>query len=100
MLGGDFKADPGLSVTEGPIARTNNFKYFGSWAVSSKRDFEVRRAQAWQACKQMNRVWQSNVSRNIKVRLFQATAETVLLYGAEAWTMTKGLESALDGTYT
>ena len=48
----------------------------------------------------MHRVWQSNVSSNIKVRLFQATVETVLLYGAEAWTLTKGLERALYGTYT
>ena len=78
MLVGDFKADPGLSVIEGPIARTNDFKYLGSWVVSSKRDFEVRRAQAWQACKRMHRVWQSNVSCNIKVRLFQTTVETVL----------------------
>ena len=31
---------------------------------------------------------------------FQATVETVLLYGAEAWTMTKGLERALDGINT
>ena len=44
--------------------------------------------------KRMHRVWQSNVSRNIKVRLFQATVETVLLYGAETWTMTKWLESS------
>ena len=100
MLVGDFKADPGLTVIEGPITRTNDFKYLGSWVVSSKKDFEIRRAQAWQACKRMHKVWQSNVSRNIKVRLFQATVETVLLYGAEAWTLTKGLERALDGTYT
>ena len=101
MLVVDFKADPGLSVIEGPIARTNDFKYLGSWVVSSKRDFEVRRLKlGMQACKRMHRVWQSNVSRNIKVRLFQATVETVLLYGAEAWMMTKGLERALNGTYT
>ena len=30
MLMGDFKADPGLSVIEGPIAWTNDFKYLGS----------------------------------------------------------------------
>ena len=44
MLVGDFRADPGLAVFLGPIARTNDFKYLGSWVVSSKRDFEVRRA--------------------------------------------------------
>ena len=52
MLVGDFRADPGLIVIEGPIAKTNDFKYLGSRVVSSKRDFEVRRAQAWQACEQ------------------------------------------------
>ena len=67
--------------------------------VSSKRDFEVRRAQAWQACKRMDWVWESNVSRNIKVCLCQATVETVLLYGAAAWSLTKGMEKALDGIY-
>ena len=100
MLVGDFKSDPGLTVIEGPIARVDDFKYLGSLVVSSRKDFEVLRAQAWQACKRMYRVWQSNVSHKMKVRLFQATVETVLLYGAEAWTLTKGLERALDGTYT
>ena len=95
LLVGDFKADPGLTVIEGPIARTNN-EYLGSWVVSSERDFEVRRGQAWQACKRT----QSNIFCNIKVRLFQAAVEIVLFYGAEAWTLTKGLERALDNTYT
>ena len=30
----------------------------------------------------------------------QTTVETVLLYGADAWSLTKGQEKALDGTYT
>ena len=36
MLVGDFKADLGLTVTEGSIARTDDFKYLGSCVVSSK----------------------------------------------------------------
>ena len=39
------------------------------------------------------------MSRNIKVCLCQATVETVLLYGAAAWSLTKGMEKALDGIY-
>ena len=46
MLVGDFKADSGLTVVEGPIAWVNDFKGFGSWVMSSRRDFEVRHAQA------------------------------------------------------
>ena len=65
MLVGDFKADPELTVIEGPIVQTKDFKYLGSWVLSSRRDFEVQRAQAWQACKWMHRVWRSNVTSNI-----------------------------------
>ena len=57
MLVGGFKCDLGLTVIEGPIACVNDFKYLGSWVVSLRKDFEVRRAQAWQACKRMYRVW-------------------------------------------
>ena len=36
----------------------------------------------------------------IKRRLFVATVESVLLYGAETWTLTAQQEKALDGIYT
>ena len=71
MLVGDFKSDPGLTVIEGPISHVDDFKYLGSWVVSLRKDFEVRRAQAWQACKRVYRVWQSSVSRKMKVRFFK-----------------------------
>ena len=32
--------------------------------------------------------------------MFIAACESVLLYGSEAWTMTKAQEKSLDGTYT
>ena len=34
------------------------------------------------------------------MKFFRATVESVLLYGAECWTLTKKLEKKLDGTYT
>ena len=36
----------------------------------------------------------------MKVRLFVATVETVLLYGAETWTLTNALKKKLDSCYT
>ena len=36
----------------------------------------------------------------IKRRFFRATVESVLLYGATTWTLTKALESKLNGAYT
>ena len=39
------------------------------------------------------------VECNIKVRLSQATVESILLHGAETWTTNK-IQKSLDGCYT
>ena len=48
----------------------------------------------------MKSVWNSNLSRDIKVSFFQATVESVLLYGCESWTLKETLRKSLDGCYT
>ena len=78
----------------------NNFKYLGSWMESSEKDFEVRKALAWSSCHKLKKIWNSTLSRKIKVRLFLATVESVLLYGSETWTLTKSMEKKLNGCYT
>ena len=75
----------------------NNFKYLGSWMESSEKDFEVRKALAWSSCHKLKKIWNSTLSRKIKVRLFLATVESVLLYGSETWTLTKSMEKKLNG---
>ena len=40
------------------------------------------------------------LSRCIKVSFFQATVESVLLYGCESWTLKETLRKSLDGCYT
>jgi len=77
-----------------------NFKYLGSWMESTEKDFEVRKALAWSSCHKLKKIWNSSLSRNIKVRLFVATVESVLLYGCGAWTLTKSLEKRINGCYT
>ena len=36
----------------------------------------------------------------LKTRFFLATVESILLYGYEAWSMSKSMEKSLNGTYT
>ena len=48
----------------------------------------------------MWRVWKSNISRSLKIRLFRVTVESVLLYGSETWCMTQWMKKRLDGAYT
>ena len=82
------------------ICPVENFKYLGAWMKCSEKDFEIRRAQAWSACHKLNNIWSSNLSRNLKIHIFLATVEKVLLYGSETWTINKAFEKKLDGTYT
>ena len=76
-----------------------DFLYLGSWCTQD-RDIRTRKALAWKSLNKLNKVWSSKLSKRIKIQLFRATTETILLYGSSTWTLTKQEERALDGTYT
>ncbi len=82
------------------IKAVDDFIYLGSWIRSSEHDFNVRKAKAWAACHQMKKIWKSGMKRNLKIRLFQATVESILLYGSETWTISSSLSKRIDGCYT
>ena len=78
----------------------HDFKYLDAWIASSEKDFDTRKAQAWKACNSMMKIWKSSLPRNLKVKLFTTAVESVLVYGAETWTLTTKLRKKLDGCYT
>ena len=55
---------------------------------------------AWNACNKLDKIWRSSINNKLKVQVFRAVIEPILLYGAETWTLTTRLERKLDGTYT
>ena len=81
------------------LKNVDNFKYLGSWSTSSEDDFNVRKALDWNTCHKLGEIWKSSLPRNIKIRVFLTTAESVLLYGAETWTITNALQKKIDGCY-
>ena len=98
---GDRDKLRGLKIKDGPINLVEDYKYLGSWLLSSRKDFIVRRELAWKAHKKLYRIWKSKtITRNVKINIFRATVESILLYNATTWTMTEGLEKSLDGAYT
>ena len=80
------------------LKRVDDFKYLGSWIKSSKKDLETRIWLAWNALNKMEKMWNSNLHRSLKLHLFRATVESVLLYGSESWTITSAMRYRLDGT--
>ena len=83
-----------------PLKQVEDYKYLGSFISSSEKDFITRRGMAWSACNDMHHIWSSQLSNNLKVKIFRATVEPILLYGSETWTLSRQLEKRLDGTYT
>ena len=77
-----------------------DFKYLGALIQSSEKDINSRIGQAWQALNKMEKIWRSNMNKRLKINFFRATVESVLLYGAESWTLTGRMSDRLDGTYT
>ena len=61
---------------------------------------KTRKAQALVACNKLGKIWKSKLCRELKVRVFLATVESVFLYGSETWTLTKRTEKQIDGAYT
>ena len=82
------------------LEEVKDFKYLGSWVQSTEQDIKVRKAMAWKACSKLTKIWKSTLSRNLKIKLFHATVESVLLYGCDTWTITTKIRKALDGCYT
>ena len=92
---------PEVRTLDGTLLEVvDDFNYLGAWIASTQKDIRVRRARAWSALHSMNKVWKSEMSDNLKRRLFVTTVESVLLYGCEAWSLTVKDEKALDGVYT
>ena len=45
-------------------------------------------------------IWKSKMNWKIKVRLFRATVESVLLYNSETWPINKNMQKRINGCYT
>ena len=102
MLIGDWKGISDSILVDGlPLKEVDDYKYLGAWVFSSQKDIKCRIAMAWKANLQLAKLWKSTLlSRDTKIRLFIATVQSILLYGAETWTITNTLERSLDGSYT
>ena len=97
-----FNQEEGELVTlEGNrLKEVEDFKYLGAMIQSSEKDMNIRIGQAWQALNKMDKIWKSNMTKQLKINFFRATVESVLLYGAESWTLTSKMSERLDGIYT
>lgn len=97
----DFLDKPSNPEISGEVVEVvDSFVYLGSTITSDcKPDSDVRRriALAAAAFASLSKIWASpHLSRNTKIKVYETLIISVLLYGAEAWTLTKALAQKLD----
>ena len=88
------------SLSGEAISQVKDFKYLGAYVSSCIYDFNARKALAWSAANKLGRIWKSSINRDLKIKFFRACVESILLYNSETWTITKAMESKVDGLYT
>ena len=93
ILVGDWgnKKQRDIKISGGVLNKVEDYKYLRSWLLNSTTDFKNRKDLAWTAIKKLHRVWRSSViERKVKINLFLATIESVLLYNFQYATWSSG----------
>ena len=81
------------------IEKVDDFLYLGGYTNSS-REINTRIVKSWNALNFLEKIWNSRITTETKVRIFKSTFESILLYGCESWVMYSVAVKKVDGTYT
>ena len=88
------------SLKDENIKEVEDFKYLGSFIGSTEHEVNIRIAKAWAALNSMKTIWKSGLKEKLKKNVFRATVESVLVYVSVTWTLTKALNTEIEGAYT
>ena len=92
---------PALQVYGSPINHVTNFRYLVSMMASSVTDFKRRKGLAWTAFWKLESLWKSlTIPISTKVKLFNTTCVTLLMYGCESWIISKDMEGKINAFAT
>ena len=89
-----------LNIDGKQITEVDSFKYLGSIITKdggADADVKSRIQKARQSFGALNNVWRSSqISRNLKIKIFKTNVLSVLLYGCETWKVTNAIESQIQ----
>jgi len=95
----DATADTLRDIHGAEIPCVPEYTYLGCLVSSQEADIRARVSKAWGVFTRLSKVWKAPLSRAVKVRLFTACVEAVLLYGCESWTLTEKHSSMITKAY-
>ena len=90
-----------LQVYGDPINHVSDFRYLGSMVACGSSDLKRRKSLAWCAFWKLEQLWKSpHISITTKVKLFNTTCVTILLYGCETWVISQDMENKINAFAT
>ena len=87
------------TVDGSELELVEDFEYLGSYSETTT-EVNRRIGQAWSSLNRHEKCWKSNISNRTKLKIFDATTISFLLYACESWSLNKSLERKIDGSYT
>ena len=100
LLNVNGKSDDKLKVGEREVEEVEKFTYLGADVTKNggaTADVKKRISLASGQFKQLSNIWRAgDINRKTKASLFKSLVLSVLLYGCEAWKLTKAEEKKLD----
>jgi exonuclease III len=91
--------DP-IKISGKSLKLVSTFTYLGVEASDSRAALVARKNKAWAAAVKLNSIFTSSVKEKLKVLLFRATVESVLLYCIETHAIPKTLAKELDANHS
>ena len=92
--------DQRMKVNDEQVDGVEEFLYLGALLDKeggATKDIQQRLSKARQTFYRLRRIWdRSEISRKTKVQLFKTIVKAVLMYGCEAWKLTKAEAKKLD----
>jgi hypothetical protein len=96
-----FGPQQSISLNGEYIETVSDFKYLGSMVASAENDAKIRKGQAWGAFWKLKNIWKAtNIDIKLKIRLFEASCLSILLYGSETWILTEKMKQSLNSFAT
>ena len=71
----------------------DDFQYLGIKVNDTVKDFQHRRTKVWTAFLKINKIWNSNAGIKLKIKIFNASVLSVLLYATESYVTDTALQN-------
>ena len=92
--------NPRITIDGIALEVVDDFQYLGAFVNDTMRDFNYRKAKAWLAFWKLKKIWRSNATIDLKVKFFNASVLSVLLYATETYVMNANIQKKINSFQT